>query len=336
MTTPRSPLDPDLNPALSKFDPAASLTPRTALEARRKAAHLTWPSISRTNNTSSKISHTETTFTGADGTQLTVSVLRSTSPTHLATPASETACILHFHGGGFCMANRFHGLNVLFDLITELNVVVVSPEYRLAPEHAQPAQVEDCYAALLWTVQNAGEPVLGFNLDNLILCGGSAGGNLTAGVSLLARDRGGPSLRAQMLFYPWLDDSGASTSLTQYGDVQPWTTEDNKTALDWVLGANRENKTIYTVPESAGVEELKGLPTTYVDVGEADVFRVEDVDFVTRLWAAGVTTEFHVWPGAWHAFDTFAPSVEVSRRAARVRTEWVAGLIGQTGHWKRY
>jgi acetyl esterase/lipase len=274
-----------------------------------------------------KISHTETTLTGPDGTELTVSILRSTNPSYQSSPASEKACILHFHGGGFCTANRFHGLNVLFDLITEFNVIVVSPEYRLIPEHAQPAQVEDCYAALLWAVEHASGPILGFNSEKLILCGGSAGGNLAAGVSLLARDRSGPNILAQMLFYPWLEDSGSSLSISQFGDVQPWRTQDNLAALDWALGKDRANKTIYTVPGSATVEELKGLPTTYVDVGEADVFRVEDVEFVSRLWAAGVSTEFHVWPGAWHAFDTFAPGVEVSRRAVRTRGEWVERLI---------
>ncbi|KAL2802252.1 Alpha/Beta hydrolase protein [Aspergillus granulosus] len=327
MTILRPPLDPDLNPALSKFDSMASLTPWAALEARRAGAHLTWSSISSSANISSHISHTETTLPGPDGTPLTVSILRSSSPSHLETPASETACILHFHGGGFCLANRFHGLNALFDLVTELNVIVVSPEYRLTPKHAQPTQVEDCYASLLWTARNASEPILGFNPERLIVCGGSAGGNLAAGVALLSRDRLGPKICGQMLFYPWLDDGGSSASLTQYGDIQPWTVQDNWTALNWALGANRENKSIYTVPGSASVEELKGLPTTYVDVGEADVFRVEDVEFVTRLWEAGIGTEFHVWSGAWHAFDVFAPEVEVSRKAAKVRGEWVSRLL---------
>ncbi|KAJ0420320.1 Alpha/Beta hydrolase protein [Aspergillus carlsbadensis] len=325
MSIPRPPLDPDLNHALSKFDPQSSLTPREALETRRASAHLTWSSISA--SVSDKISHTETTITSPDGTQLTVSILRSTHPSHQSTPPSEKACLLHFHGGGFCTANRFHGLNVLFDLVTDLNVIVVSPEYRLVPEHAQPAQVEDCYAALLWTAKHASQSILGFNAEKLVLCGGSAGGNLATGVSLLARDRSGPKIHGQMLFYPWLEDTGRSLSISQFGDVQPWRTQDNLTALDWALGADRANKSIYTVPGSATAGELKGLPTTYVDVGEADVFRVEDVDFVSRLWAAGVSCEFHVWPGAWHAFDTFAPGVEVSRRAVKTRGEWLGRLI---------
>ncbi|KAL2844934.1 Alpha/Beta hydrolase protein [Aspergillus pseudodeflectus] len=325
MSIPRPPLDPDLDHALSKFDPNSSLATPEALKTRRRRAHLTWSSISA--SVSDKISHTEATIPGPNGTQLPVSILRSTNPSHQSTPASEKACILHFHGGGFCTANRFHGLNALFDLITELNVLVVSPEYRLSPEHAQPAQVEDSYAALLWTANHALDPILGFNVEKLILCGGSAGGNLAAGVSLLARDRSGPKILAQMLFYPWLEDSGSSLSISQFGNVQPWRTQDNLTALDWALGKNRENRSIYTVPGSATVEDLKGLPTAYVDVGEADVFRVEDVEFVSRLWAAGISCEFHVWPGAWHAFDTFAPGVEVSQRAVRTRGEWVHRLI---------
>lgn len=95
------------------------------------------------------------------------------------------------------------------------------------------------------------------------------------------------------------------------------------------MGKDREGTSIYTIPASA--TDLRGLPPTYLDVGEADVFRDQDVDFANRLWGDGVTTEFHVWVGAWHAFDAFAPEAEVSRKAMQARLEWVKRLVERSG-----
>ncbi|KAL2863987.1 alpha/beta hydrolase [Aspergillus lucknowensis] len=321
MSLPRPPLDPDLNAAHAKFR-GPGLVPAENLAKRRTGSVLTWSILSK--GVEDKISHTEVEIPGPVS-PITASILRSKKPEHGSQSANERIGILHFHGGGHCMANRFHGLNVLFDAIEKLNAVVISTEYRLTPENPQPAQVEDCYAAFQWVSEHASEPQLGFNPAKLVICGGSAGGNLTAGVTLLARDRSGPPILGQLLFYPWLDDTNASVSLTQYGDIKPWTQEDNAHALDFALGKNRENASIYTVPARA--TDLSGLPPTYIDVGEADVFREEDVRFAMTLWNSGVSTELHVWPGAWHGFDTFAIEAEVSQRAIRARLEWLQRLV---------
>ncbi|KAL5041586.1 hypothetical protein BDW71DRAFT_163950 [Aspergillus fruticulosus] len=323
-STTRPPLDPELDIAQNRF-PKTPL--RENLEARRKAAILTWDCISRGKE--SLIAHSEVDIPGPAG-PLRASILRSTKPQHRARPASQTVGIVHFHGGGHVTADRFLNLNTLFDIIEKLGAVVISAEYRLAPEHPQPAQVEDSYAALLWAHSHALE--LGFNPDRLVTCGGSAGGNLTAGVSLLARDRAGPQLLGQMLFYPWVDDATTSHSIEQYGDVAPWTKDDNAHGLDLALGSKREYASIYTLPARAAGTELglSGLPPTYLDVGEADVFRDQDMEFAGNLWKAGVQTELHVWPGAWHAFDTFAPEAGVSKRAFRARLEWLERLIETT------
>ncbi|CBF87415.1 hypothetical protein AN9330.2 [Aspergillus nidulans FGSC A4] len=323
-STIRPPLDPELAVAQKSF-PRTPL--RESLSARRKAAILTWESIS--GGREALISHSEVDIPGPAGT-LRTSVLRSTKAEHQAQPASKTVGIVHFHGGGHVTADRFVGLNTLFDIIEKLGAVVVSAEYRLAPEHPQPAQVEDSYAALRWAHSHASE--LGFNPDKLVTCGGSAGGNLTAGVSLLARDRAGPKLLGQMLFYPWVDDATTSHSIEQFGDVAPWTKDDNAYGLDLALGKNREYASIYSLPARAAETQqgLSGLPPTYLDVGEADVFRDQDMEFAGNLWKAGVQTELHVWPGAWHAFDTFAPEASVSKRAFKARLEWLEKLLEAT------
>ncbi|KAL4926702.1 alpha/beta hydrolase [Aspergillus undulatus] len=316
MTSPRPPLDPDLFEAHSRFPKRSGLDSQDKLDARRKSAALSWGAISRGRYA---INHEEVDIPGPAG-PLRASILRSKK--NVLRP-QETVGIVHFHGGGFCTSDRFHGLNTLFDIIETLGVVVIGAEYRLTPEHPQPAPVEDSYAALLWAHSHAAE--LGFNPDKIVTCGGSAGGNLTAAVSLLCRDRAGPKLLGQLLFYPWLSDETTSTSLDQFGDLQPWTQEDTSHALDLALGKDRSYASIYTLP--ATTPDLSGLPPTYIDVGEADVFRDQDVDFANRLWKAGIPTEFHVWLGAWHAFDTFAPEAPVSKKAFQARLEWLERLI---------
>lgn len=315
MKMPRPPLDPDLAPAQNSIPKVGGLIPHENLEARRKAAVLSWDAIS---NGTENISHTEIDIPGP-ACPLRASILKPTKPA----PPEKTIGIVHFHGGGFCTANRFQGLNTLFRIVEELGAVVLSAEYRLTPENPQPAPVEDSYAAFLWAHAHAKE--LGFNPERFFTIGGSAGGNLTAGVSFLARDRKGPKILGQLLLYPWLDDITTSPSIEQYGDLQPWTKEDNAHGLDFALGKNRENVSIYTLPAKA--TDLSGLPTTYLDVGEADVFRDQDMDFASALWKAGIQTELHVWPGAWHAFDACAPGVEVSRRAIRARQEWIERVV---------
>ncbi|KAH2170273.1 hypothetical protein KXW37_002697, partial [Aspergillus fumigatus] len=121
-------------------------------------------------------------------------------PKHQTHPIDEIPGILHIHGGGLATGNRFLGFTML-DWVESLGAVCLTAEYRLAPEHHQPAQLEDSYAALQWMSDHAAE--LGFNPHKLVVCGSSAGGNLTAGVTLLARDRSGPQICGQVLIYPW-------------------------------------------------------------------------------------------------------------------------------------
>lgn len=205
--------------------------------------------------------------------------------------------------------------------------MILTAEYRLAPEHPHPAPLEDSYAALEYMAAHAAE--LGFNPGKLVVAGGSAGGNLAAGVALLARDRaGGPNLAGQVLMYPWVSDSMGmdSGSIRQYGDIAPVRETDLATVNDYAFGREREFADMYTAPARA--ESLAGLPPTLLDVGEADVFRDQDVGFAASLWRDGVQTEFHVWPGSWHGFDVFVPGAGVSRRAGRVRVEWLRGVVG--------
>ncbi|KAL3454920.1 Alpha/Beta hydrolase protein [Aspergillus heterothallicus] len=194
-------------------------------------------------------------------------VLRPKNPTR---SPSQTPGVLHIHGGGLATGTRFLGYT-FNDWITNLGAVIVTAEYRLAPEHLAPAGLEDSYAALVWMAAHADE--LGFNPSKLIIGGGSAGGTIAAGLALLTRDRNGPRLAGQVLMYPWVSDSLEWDSVEQYGDIAPVSRENIVTISRYAFGERGEYADMYTSPLRAAERGLQGLPPTYFDVGEADVFR---------------------------------------------------------------
>ena len=222
--------------------------------------------------------------------------------------------IYFIHGGGMVLGD-VEGESLTATMICDqVQAVVVSVEYRLAPEHPYPAGVEDCYAGLLWMADQADE--LGFDADRLAVYGGSAGGGLTIATVMLARDRGGPSICFQMPIYPMIDDRNVTPSSQEITDIGTWDRSANIEAWDWYLGGQEADQ--YAAPARATT--LEGLPPTFIGVGELDLFRDEDIDFATRLMQAGVPTELHVYPGSYHGSELFAPEAELSQRiwAARI------------------
>lgn len=221
--------------------------------------------------------------------------------------------IYYIHGGGMILGD-VAGEDVTASLICdEVGAVVVSVEYRLAPENPYPAQVEDCYAGLTWTAEHADE--LGIDLNRLGLYGGSAGGGLVIATALMARDRKGPALKFQMPIYPMIDDRNETASSQEITDIGIWDRAGNIEAWKWYLGGNQADH--YAAPARA--EDLTGLPPTFIDVGTCDLFRDEDIAFANRLMQAGVPTELHVYPGAYHASETFAPEAALSQRIVNTR-----------------
>ncbi len=152
-------------------------------------------------------------------------------------------------------------------------------------------------------------------------------GGLAAGVTLLARDLGTPAIAAQMLICPMLDHRNTSTSSRQYaGEPGVWTRETNAFAWRSVLG-DLADADVPPYVSPALADDLSGLPTTYVDTGSAEVFRDEDTDYATRIWAAGGQAELHVWAGGCHGFDALCPKAQISATARRTRTDWLARLL---------
>ncbi|PYI01553.1 alpha/beta-hydrolase [Aspergillus sclerotiicarbonarius CBS 121057] len=265
-TFPRPPLDPDLVAVQDSLPKAYGFGTPEDLAAARERMNFSIEATLRGHEDT--ISHSDLDIPGPTG-PLRATIFRSKQ--HTQSPA-DTPGILHIHSGGHCQGNRFVGTGLVLDWIESLGAVCLTAEYRLAPEHPQPAQLEDSLATLKWFSAHAAE--LGFNPHKLIVTGGSAGGNLAAGVTLLARDRAGPEILGQVLSYPWLDDSNETLSMQQFGDLLPWSKLHSIDACNFALGTNREHADIYTVPGRA--TDLSGLPDTFIDVGSADVFRDED------------------------------------------------------------
>jgi acetyl esterase/lipase len=163
--------------------------------------------------------------------------------------------------------------------------------------------------------------------DRIVIFGGSGGGGLAAGTTLLARDRGGPGLFGQLLQCPMLDDRNTSTSSRRYDGVGVWDRQSNLTAWRAVLGDafGRDDVDPYSVP--ARHPDLSNLPPTFIDVGAAEVFRDEAVDYASRIWASGGNCELHVWGGAFHGFYDIVPQSEVARACVEARDSWLHRLL---------
>ncbi|MEU6379449.1 alpha/beta hydrolase [Streptomyces sp. NPDC046909] len=221
--------------------------------------------------------------------------------------------LLYIHGGGFVMGSVGGFDSEATRISAEVGAVVVSVEYRLAPESPFPAGLEDCYAALTWVAAHADE--LGIDTGRLGVGGESAGGGLSAAIALLARDRGGPSLCFQYLGIPELDDRLDTSSMLAFHDTPVISRAYVELSWDYYLGEGKRggpDVSPYAAP--ARVADLSGLPPAYVAACEFDPLRDEGIAYAQRLQQAGVPTELHLYPGTFHGSTPFVPDATVSRR----------------------
>ncbi|MFC9930599.1 alpha/beta hydrolase [Streptomyces sp. NPDC127190] len=240
-------------------------------------------------------------------------------------PAAPLPVLYHVHGGGMMLGTNRAGVEVPLAWARELGAVVVSVEYRLAPEHPHPAPVEDVYAGLVWTARHARE--IGGDPDRIVVVGASAGGGLAAAAALLARDRNGPRLLGQLLMGPMLDDRNDTVSSRQMAGRGVWDRTANETGWTALLGESRGGPDVSPYAAPARATDLSGLPPAYLDVGSAETFRDEVVAYASRLWQCGGAAELHVWPGGFHGFDTLAPEAALSRSARTARRDWLRRLV---------
>ena len=319
-TMPPPPFDPELGAALTTLaDLLPPILDADLLTAMRSGSVLTMPSDDDLRRDGTF--RIEERVVPGLGDDPAITLLICTP----AAPGGALGCVYHTHGGGMVLGDRRIGVLEMLDWAEQFNLVVVSVEYRLAPETPHPGPIDDCYAGLLWTAAHAGE--LGFDPDRMIVAGGSAGGGLAAAVALRARDQDGPALLGQMLICPMLDDRNDTPSSLQMAGLGVWDHAANEFGWSALLGADRGGPGVSPYAAPARATDLAGLPPAFIDVGSAETFRDEDVAYATRIWQAGGRAELHVWPGGFHGFDGLAPAAQLSRDAREARVRWLNRLF---------
>ena len=290
-------VDPELEPLIGLF-PKLTLTKEALAETRASlaqgmaqaaAAAPAFPTVERTDRK----------VPGLNGApDVRVLVYRPTAKAKAPVPA-----LVWIHGGGYVLGTAEIADINMKSLVAELGCMVVSVDYRLAPETPHPGPVEDCYAALKWTA--------------------SAGGGLAAALGLLARDRREVAVAFQLLIYPMLDDRTVTTPNPHpHTGEFVWTPEANHFGWQALLGKEPGSRGISQYAAPARAEDLGGLPPTYIDVGSLDLFLEEDLEYARRLLRAGVPTELHVYPGAFHGY----PMMEAAHVAKQHNRDHIAAL----------
>ena len=229
--------------------------------------------------------------------------------------------VLFLHGGGLISGDATTGLTLIQDWACEVGAVLISVDYRLAPEHPFPAPLDDCFSALEWVASHG--PEVGVDPLKIVLIGASAGGGLAAALALRARDQAGPRLRAQMLLYPMLDDRARFPSSGELSGEGVWDSVSNRTGWNAYLPGRASGLDVPYLAAASRAPDLSELPSTYIDVGTIDTFRDEVLDFGGRLARSQVLTEMHLWPGAFHGFDNAVPLAAISKSADYARRQWL-------------
>ena len=249
---------------------------------------------------------------GPDGHTVSINLLRPEGADGLR-PA-----ILHIHGGGYVLgtADMTNAANAATAL--KLDCVIVSVDYRLAPETPFPGPLDDCYAALRWLHGAAGE--LGVDAKRIAVAGESAGAGIAAGLALLARDRGDAPICFQCLVYPMLDDRTNADNTSAYAGEFVWNAHSNHFGWRAYLGQEpgAADTPHYAAPARA--PDLSGLPPAFINCGALDLFADEDIAYAQRLAHAGVAAELHIYPGGFHGFP-LAPGAHLATIAERDRID---------------
>lgn len=239
---------------------------------------------------------------------------------HAKSGSSPGSAILYLHGGGMVASSAVAYKPIVSNLVSRSGVPALSVEFRNAPYSAPMQGLHDAYAGLVYLVSHASE--LGIDPERIIVAGDSGGGGLAACLTHLVRERQGPKIAKQVLIYPMLDDRTGLTPPEPH--MAPFLTADSST-IDtcWVgiLGTRRGADDVKATEAAARMKSAADLPPMHLDVGDVDLFRDENMEYVKRFWAEGVPAEVHVWKGCYHGFDGAAPEAKVTQLAleARVR-----------------
>lgn len=234
-------------------------------------------------------------------------------PVRVYTPQGEGPfpALVYYHGGGWVIGDRDMVEPACTRLANRAGAVVVSVDYRLAPEHKFPAAVIDAFAAAQWVADNAAD--LGIDPARVGVGGDSAGGNLAAVTAILARDSGGPELAFQLLIYPATDYSFDTPSHRENGEGYLLTTETMRWFWDHYLGSEAEGTDVRASP--LRVADASRLPPAFVLTAEFDPLRDEGEAFAERLHEAGNPVTLRRYDGQIHGFVTSLGAMEAGEHA---------------------
>ena len=243
------------------------------------------------------------------------------------TPAGDRtrAALLYIHGGGMMIGSPAMDDVLLATTASELDIVIVSPDYKLAPENPYPAAVDDCHRAWNWLQSNLSE--LQIAGDRIAIGGESAGGGLAAGLVLRLHDEGGPQPVAQWLFCPMLDDRTALNRSLDDVDHFVWNNKMNLVGWSSYLGKTLGTDQVPVYAAPARRTNLSGLPKTWIGVGDVELFFEEDKAYANKLSAAGVACELDIVSGAPHAFEGLAPDSQLAKDYLTRAKSWLKAAL---------
>ncbi|KAH7014318.1 lipase [Microdochium trichocladiopsis] len=327
-TSPKPPpFDPELTPFFAAVPPA-DIPPEAIPELRRIQNEAATLQLALKDQ---PFHHHERHVDGPHGS-VPVSIF---VPKSAPSGSTRRPAIFFIHSGGMICGNRFTFVQDSLRWAAVTNALLITVEYRQSPEHPFPVPHDDCWAALKWVSQNASS--LGFDPARLLVAGQSAGGNLAATMALRARDEqeSAVQLAGLLIDAGMLDDRMTTSSMAEAEMKGTWTRGSNITAWNAYLDGSsttpsrRGTKNVSQYAAPARATDLSKLPPTFVGVGSAEAFRDENVEFASRMYAAGGVVELHVWPGGYHCFDQLLPNAEVSKRSLAAKTAWVEKLFAQ-------
>jgi acetyl esterase len=313
-------MDPDLAAAVSALpmDPAGGFGDENMIRLLRSTPEML-AMMGAELTTDDRVTVENTVIPGPEGApEIPVRIYRPQNP------SSPSPAIVYFHGGAFVIGDYYTEEHRCLRLAADGGCLVVSVDYRLAPENPFPAGVEDCYSALVWVGAHARD--LGIDVDRIGVGGSSAGGALAAAVAQMARDRGGVSLALQLLIYPVTDDRMETPSMRAFSATPVWNSASNALMWDHYLGVRRDYISNYAAPGRAA--DLSDLPPAYIMTAEFDPLRDEGIIYAQRLMQARVPVELHSFAATCHGFDLLAPTIELSRRAVDEQVGAVVRALG--------
>jgi len=310
-----------LEPAAQEFADATS-TPPFIYELSPDNAREVLEDVQRSAIDKPDVDIEELTISGGPHGQIAVRLIKP------AGIAGTLPVILYIHGAGWVLGSpQTHDLLVR-NLAVGAQAAVVFPDYRRAPEAQYPSQIEEAYTAAAWIVEHGSEH--GLDPDRVAIAGDSVGGNMTIAVTLMAKERGGPSFSAQLLYYPVTDAGMDTGSYHQFAGGYFLTRAGMAWFWDQYLPDETRRSDILASPIGASTEELAGLPPAMVINGEADVLRDEGEAYATKLRAAGVEVTATRYGGIIHDFVMLHPLA--ATHAARTATTQGAAFLREALH----